>query len=217
MRPLLFTVFLLLTTITTFSQTPMPAAVPAASPVDPSAARSAATPAASPVPAAGYVRPDAKTRGRRYVKSMFGPAAIGLTVFSAGVGTATNSPEEWGGQWEGFGKRVASNFGRNMIRNTVVYGMDEALKVDSYFYRSEKRNFSSRVVNSLITPVTARNSKGKRVIGVPRLVGTYTSSFIATYSWYPDRYNYRDALRSGTITLGTNALYNLVREFIFKK
>ena len=191
----------------------MPAAVPAATTADPATA----TPAATPAVRSGYVRPDAKTRRRHYVKSMFGPAAFGLTVFSAGISTATNSPEEWGGQWEGFGKRVASNFGRNMIRNTVVYGMDEALKVDSYFYRSEKRNFSSRVVNSLITPVTARNSKGKRVIGVPRLVGTYTSSFIATYSWYPDRYNYRDALRSGTITLGTNAFYNLVREFIFKK
>jgi hypothetical protein len=148
---------------------------------------------------------------------MFGVSAIALTTFSAGLSTATNSPSEWGGQWEGFGKRMASNFGRNMIRNTIVYGSDEALKLDSHFYRSEKRNFSSRVVNALISPVTARNRSGKRVVGVPRLAGTYASSFIATYAWFPDRYDHVDAFRSGSISLGTNALYNLVKEFVFNK
>ncbi|MEO7539349.1 MAG: hypothetical protein ABIV21_04940 [Pyrinomonadaceae bacterium] len=140
-----------------------------------------------------------------------------MSIAGAGVGTATNSPREWGGQWKGFGKRLASNLGRGMIRSTIVYGMDEALTVDSHFYRSPKRAFSSRLVNALISPVTARNARGKRVIGIPRIADAYASSLIAVESWYPDRYNYKDGLRSGTISFGRSVLINLVKEFIFNK
>lgn len=165
----------------------------------------------------GYVRPDSKTRFRRYVKSMFGPMALGKTVATAGLGTWRNSPEEWGDNWEGFGKRVASSMGKSVIKNTTIYGLDEALKYDSRYYRSEKRDFGSRLKNALISPVTARNENGKRVIGIPRIVGTYTAGVVAAETWYPSRYDYKDGLRSGTISLGMNAAFNLVKEFVWKK
>lgn len=165
----------------------------------------------------GYVRPDSKTRFRRYVKSMFGPAALGRTVVSAGFSTWRNSPEEWGANWEGFGRRVASGTGRNVIKQTTMYGFDEALKYDSRFYRSKKKDFGSRLGNALISPVTARDKNGKRVIGIPRLVGTYTSSIVAAEAWYPSRYDYKDGLKSGTISLGFNAAFNVFKEFIWKK
>ena len=59
----------------------------------------------------GYRRPDAGTRQKRYINSMVGPFALGRTVATAGISTWRNSPEEWGTKWEGFGRRVASNFG----------------------------------------------------------------------------------------------------------
>src|SRR4029079_9174256 len=83
-----------------------------------------------------YVRPDRKTRENDYLKSIFGPLALARTVLGAGYSTATNSPEEWGGTWEGFGRRVASGFGRNAIKQTVSYTLDESFKLDSKFYRS---------------------------------------------------------------------------------
>jgi hypothetical protein len=52
---------------------------------------------------------------------------------------------------------------------------------------------------------------------VPNLVGTYASNVIANEVWYPDRYDWKDGLRSGTISLGFNAAFNLVKEFILKK
>lgn len=161
-----------------------------------------------------YVRPDAEKRFKRYASDTVGPFAwVGIAATS-GVSTAANEPEEWGKSAKGFGKRVASNFGRRVIRNTVTYGLDEALKLDSNFYRSEKRGFGNRVKNALISPITARKPDGKRTIGIPRLVGTYTAGVISSEAWYPERYNWKDGLRSGTITLGTNALFNLVKEFI---
>jgi hypothetical protein len=166
---------------------------------------------------ASYVRPNVEKRFKRYVNDTVGPTAwIGIgsaAVFS----TAFNSPKEWGKSGEGFGKRVASSFGRNAIRNTVIYGLDEALKLDSGFYRSTKRDVGSRVANALLSSVTARRPDGKRVIGIPRIVGAYTADLAANELWYPSRYNWRYGFRDGTITIGVTAMVNLFREFAFKK
>lgn len=179
---------------------------------------SAQTPTPAPVTqvSTAYVRPDASTRRNRYLKDVFGPTALAKYAITAGVGTARNEPEEWGGQWKGFGKRYASDAGRGLIRGTVTYGLDEALKLDSHFYRSQNRSTGAKLKNALISPFTARRPNGKRTIGIPRIVGTYSAGVIAAETWYPNRYTYKDGLKSGTISLGTNMLFNLVREFIKK-
>lgn len=183
----------------TMSGTPLPTA--------------SATPEIQPTP---YQRPDAHKRFHRYVGSMFGPFSIGRAVAAAGISTAKDSPEEWGPHWDGFGKRFASNMGRSVMKNTMMYGLDEALKVDSYYYRSQKKDTGSRVYNALISPVTARTETGKRVFGFPRIVSTYASSVIVSETWYPGT-NWKDGLRNGTYTLGINAGFNLIKEFIWKK
>lgn len=198
-----------------------PASVPAVTPPvaagDARTATKAAVSAAVPAQDSSYVRPDSKARFRRYVNSMFGPMALGKTVLSAGWATWRNSPEEWGDNWEGFGRRLASSAGKNVIKQTTRYGLEEALKYDSRYYRSEKRDFGSRLGNALISPVTARNERGKRVVGIPRIVGTYTSSVVAAEVWYPSRYNYKDGLKNGTVSLGMNAAFNVIKEFVWKK
>jgi hypothetical protein len=164
-----------------------------------------------------YARPSADRRFKRYVNGVVGPLALARTVATAGIATWRNSPEEWGDNWEGFGRRVASNLGRSAVKGTTVYVLDEALKLDSAFYRSHKKDFGSRFSNALLSTVTARRPSGKRAIGVPRLVGTYTASIVAYETWYPRRYDFKDGLRSGTISLGFNAAFNLVKEFVWKK
>jgi hypothetical protein len=163
-----------------------------------------------------YVRPNAKERRNNYLKSMFGPYALARTAVGAGIGTWRNSPEEWGDKWEGFGRRVASGVGKNVIKQTTIYALDESFKLDSKFYRSRKRDAGSRIKNALISPFTARTESGKRVFGFPRIAGTYASNIIARETWYPKRYDYKDGLRSGTISLGFNAAFNLIKEFTKK-
>ena len=172
-----------------------------------------------PVPTASpdYVFPSAKTRFKWYVNGMFGPMSLGKSIGYAGLQTWRNSPEEWGDHWDGFGKRVASNVGKNIIKQTIVYGMDSALGVDSHYYRSKKTDFKSRLANALISPVTARNKEGHRVIGFSRLAGTYGSNMIADETWFPPRYTWKAAVVTGSTSLAYDALFNLFREFIWKK
>ena len=173
----------------------------------------------APVPQASpYVRPTAKKRFIGYVNGMFGPIALGKNAATAGISTWRNSPEEWGDKWEGFGRRFASNVGKSIIKGTVSYGLEEAFKLDSKYYRSPKgTKAGARARNALLSAVTARDKNGKRVFGFPRIVGGYAASITAAEMWYPGRFDWKDGVKNGTVSLGFTAAFNLVKEFLLKK
>lgn len=173
--------------------------------------------AAKPTPTPDYVFPTPRERFNRYVKSTVGPERLLRTAASAGISQWNDSPEEWGQGAKGYGKRFASSFGRNAIQQTVTYGLDSALKLDTGFQRSKREGFFPRLKDALAQNVTSRNKSGGRVISVPRFAGAYTGAIIATETWYPERYSYKDGLRHGTTTLLFGFGINVLREFVIKR
>ena len=161
-----------------------------------------------------YVFPTREERFKRYVKSTVGPTRLAWTAASAGIDQWNDSPEEWGQGAKGYGRRYASSLGQNAINQTVIYGLDSALNLDTGFQRSKRQGFFPRFKDALIQNVTSRTKSGKRVISVPRFAGAYSSAVIARETWYPERYSYKDGLRSGTRTLLSGFAINLVREFV---
>jgi len=174
-----------------------------------------ATPSAQPAPTPDYVFPTHGERFRRYVKSTVGPLRLARTAVAAGLGQWRNTPEEWGHGAQGFGKRYASSFGSNAIHQAVTYGLDEALHLDSGFERSKRDGFFPRFKDALIQNVTSRTTTGSRVFSVPRVAGYYAGGIVPKVTWYPERYSYKDGLRSGTKSLLTGFGINLFREFVF--
>jgi len=162
-----------------------------------------------------YVFPDNHERFRRYVKSTVGPVRLGWSAASAGIGQWRDSPEEWGQGARGYGKRYASSLGSNAIHQTVTYALDEALGLDTGFQKSTHSGFGPRFKDALMQNLTSHTRSGKRVISVPRFAGIYSGAIISRETWYPDRYSYKDALRSGTKSLLEGFGLNLVREFVF--
>ena len=163
-----------------------------------------------------YVFPTADERFKRFVKDTVGPMRLLRTGAAAGIQQWRDSPEEWGQGMEGYGKRFASGMGRNAIQQTVTYGLDSALQLDTGFQRSKREGFFPRLKDALLQNVTSRNKSGNRVISAPRFAGIYTGSIIASETWYPERYSYKDGLRQGTRTLLTGFGLNVVREFLIK-
>lgn len=162
-----------------------------------------------------YVFPSAEHRRNRYFRSLVGPFAIGRVAASAGLAQWSDSPEEWGQGAEGYGKRFASQFGRNVIRQSVTYGLSEALRLDTGFEKSKRKGFWPRLSDALVQNVTSRTRSGNRVISAPILAGAYTAAIIPAETWYPSRYSYKDGLRSGTYSIATGFGINVVREFLF--
>ena len=181
-----------------------------AKPQDPNAA--AAKP--DPDPSGNYVFPTHRERFDRYVKDTVGPFRLARTAAAAGLDQWSDTPEEWGQGMKGYGKRFASSFGRSTIQQTVTYGLDEAFRLDTGFQKSNHEGFGPRFKHAFLETITSRTKSGKRVLSAPRLVGIYTGSVVAAETWYPERYSYKDGLRSGNTTLLTNFGINLVREFI---
>ena len=173
-------------------------------------------PTASPTPTPDYVFPTAEERFKRYVKDTVGPMRLLRTGASAGIQQWRDSPEEWGQGAKGYGRRFASGMGRNAIQQTVTYGLDSALGQDTGFKRSKREGFFPRLKDALAENVTSRTKSGNRVISAPRLVGIYTGSIVASETWYPERYSYKDGLRQGTTTLVMGFGINVVREFLIK-
>lgn len=161
-----------------------------------------------------YVFPTADERLKRYVKRTVGPTRLGWTAAVAGIDQWRDHPEEWGQGAKGYGRRFASGFGKNVIQQTVSYGLDEAMGLDTGFQRSKREGFFPRMKDALIQNITSRTKSGNRMISVPRLAGVYAGAVIASETWYPERYSYKDGLRSGTRTLLTGFGLNLVREFV---
>jgi hypothetical protein len=169
---------------------------------------------ANQTPAKPFVFPTKRERFNRYVKSTVGPySLLGIGV-SAGINQWRDNPEEWEQGASGYGKRYASGFGRNLIQQTVIYGLDSAMGLDTRFRKSPRKGFFPRMKDALAENITSRNREGKRVFSVPRVSGVYASGIIANEAWYPERYNYKDGLRSGSRTMLTGFGLNLVREFI---
>lgn len=163
-----------------------------------------------------YSRPNAETRFKRYLLSAGGPYAIGAAAAGSAFGTMVDYPKEWGRSADGFGRRFASNFGKNAAASSIVYVIDEAAKLDSHFYKSKKRDFGSRVANAVLSTFTARTASGKRTIGISRIAGSYGGDMLAKELWYPSRYRWRDGFTGGTISIGINVMTNLIREFVGK-
>lgn len=163
-----------------------------------------------------YEFPSSRERFKRYLSSTVGPTSLLRTGASAGIGQWNDSPQEWGQGMEGYGKRFASGLGRNAIQQTVTYGLDEALGLDSGFVKSKREGFFPRMKDALLQNVTSRTKSGQRVVSVPRFAGAYTGGIVATETWYPERYSYKDGLRLGTTSLLAGFGINLMREFVFK-
>ena len=145
-----------------------------------------------------------------------GPQSLLYTGISAGINQWRDNPEEWEQGASGYGKRYASSFGRNMIQQTVVYGLDSAMGLDTGFRKSQRKGFFPRMKDALAENITSRTRTGKRVFSVARVSGVYASAIISSETWHPSSYDYKDGLRSGTRSLLMGFGLNLVREFVIR-
>lgn len=163
-----------------------------------------------------YVRPTKEQRFKRFASDAFGiPAVIG-SAFGASIAQIGNDPPEWKRTIGGYGKRFASSYGTNAIRNTVSFGLNEAFSLDNRFEKSGQKNLGKRFKHVLISSYTTRRKNGERLPDFPYVIGTYSANIIANEAWMPDRFSYKDGLRDGTYSLFTRFGVNLLREFIFR-
>lgn len=192
---------------------PVPSATAAPS-ADTTTSRASQT-ALGASPILTYTVPTEKQKLKLLAYNVFGPVAIAEAALTGGIQQATKSPPEWGSGWDGYGKRVASTFGIELVTTTANYGIAEVLREDAAYYACECRGFFPRVGHAVISTFTARRGTyGHIVFSIGGLVSPYAGSMTAL-AWYPHRYDAKDGFRMGNYNLGGQAAGNLFAEFIY--
>jgi nitrate reductase NapE component len=163
-----------------------------------------------------YVRPTESIKVHNYLFDTFGLYPIAGAAFVAAIGQAYNSPPEWKQGAEGFSKRFGSAFSIAAISTTTRYGLAEAFKEDTLYYRCECKGVFPRLRHAVISTLTARRGDdGHHVFSFPSLIAPYAGTMTAVYAWYPDRYNYKDAFRMGNYTMLGYVGGNIALEFLY--
>jgi hypothetical protein len=163
-----------------------------------------------------YIRPTERTKVSNYAFDAFGPYPIAGAAFAAGINQWTNSPPEWGQDVEGFGKRFGSDIGIAAIGTTTRYGLAEAFREDTLYYRCECSGPFPRLRHAVISTLTGRRGQdGHRVFSISALAAPYAGSMIAVHLWYPDRFDMKDAFRMGNYSLLGYMGGNIALEFFY--
>jgi hypothetical protein len=163
-----------------------------------------------------YTRPSQTLKIHNYWFDAFGPYPIAGAAVASGIGQADNSPPEWKQGAAGYGRRFASDFGIAAVTTTTRYGLAQAFRQDTLYYRCECKGLLPRTRHALISTLTARRGNdGHSVFSFPALIAPYAGTMTAVYAWYPGRYNGKDAFRMGNYTMLGYVGANLALEFLY--
>jgi len=155
-----------------------------------------------------------KERTQIYLKTMVNPLGYGKAAFSAGVDQWKDKPEEWEQGASGYGKRFANIIGQYTIQRTATYGLASLLHEDNRYFNSGKKGFWPRVGYALCSAVLARHDDGSRAISISQLSGVATGAFVARLWLPPSQNSAKNGAVSFGITMGSNAAFSVVKEFI---
>ncbi|MCC6857855.1 MAG: hypothetical protein IT158_04805 [Bryobacterales bacterium] len=168
-----------------------------------------------PAPLVAVPRPYVTTEEKLhyYLRDTFGRnaqlGAMANGVFSQLMDSAGN----WGTGFDGYSGRIASRVGNRTVRNSMRFGLDVAMGIDSRYRRSQSDKFLPRLGHALASTVVAYRNDGARTFAAPTVISGYGTAFL-TNAWYPAGENStRDALMRGTTNLGWTAGKNVLREF----
>ncbi len=102
------------------------------------------------------------------------------------------------------------------MSTTTRYGLAEALKEDTLYYRCDCTGVLPRLRHAVMSTFTARRGEdGHRVFSIPAVVAPYAGTMTAAYAWYPGRYDASDALRMGNYNLLVYMAGNIALEFLY--
>jgi hypothetical protein len=167
-------------------------------------------------PELAYTRPTQATKLHNYIFDAFGPYSVVGAAFAAGINQAYNTPPEWKQGAAGYSKRLGSNFGIAAVTTTTRYGLAQAFREDTLYYRCECKGIFPRLRHAVTSTLSARRgSDGHSVFSFPSLVAPYAGTMTAVYGWYPRRYDAEDALRMGNYTLLGYVGANVALEFLY--
>lgn len=154
-----------------------------------------------------------KERWDKYVKDTF----TGWPVYAASLGAAlgdqaTNTPEQWGKSWEGYAKRVGTQYASFAIQTSVYEGGSALFRNEGRYVACQCKGGWRRAGYAFqMSFLTYHNQK--KVLDVPQFAAAYAAGMIPVL-WYPQGYSVSaQGVQNGTYQLGFVVLVRQIQEF----
>jgi hypothetical protein len=144
-------------------------------------------------------------RASAYLRDLASPS--GLVRMTGGAMVA-----RWRDDRAEFGDELAYRMTRRAVGVSVEHGLAAVMHRDpnQQYQFCECRGVGARVAHALAETFTDRREDGSRTLAVPRLAAGYAEGF-TSLAWQRDR-NVGSALTGATLSLGSQALFNVFRE-----
>ena len=149
-----------------------------------------------------------------FVRSTIGTRSLVAGLFSAGLGTATNSPHEYGPHWEGFGDRYGMRLTGVSTGNAIEAGLGAAWGEDPRYFHTVHAPFGQRVKNILDLTFRAYHPDGERHLAYARYVAVVGNNFLSNTWRVQSEADTEHALIRSAEGIGGRALSNAVSEYV---
>ena len=164
-------------------------------------------------PPAEFVPMSRGERFRNYLVRVAGPQPFITAAATAGISQLGDTPKEWGGGGEGYGKRVGNAYAQNFIRGTLEYGVSAALHEENRYFVSGQTGFFRRTKYAVVSTLLARHDSGNQSFSFSRIGSAAGAAFISR-AWQPRSITSAgDGTVSFGISMGSDIGFNVVREF----
>jgi len=167
---------------------------------------------------------DWKTRETVFLKKLVGLQAFYETVPGAISDHVRNFPTQWGRGPDGFGKRVASQYGQFVLSELIEGGVQAIHHEDPRYFRLGHGGFVHRLKHSVVSTFWVPKPGGGHTFAYSVPAGVYGSWAIATRWSPPDLQTPFKIVQWGSVGMGVKVSANSFREFwpdikkkVFKK
>lgn len=185
----------------------------------PSAVSSPLVPAVAPLrttskpPAPEFPPMTRSERFRNYLVRIAGPQPFITAAAAAGISQAEDTPKEWRGGAERYGKRIGDAYAQQFIRGTLEYGISAGLHEDNRYFKSGQIGFFRRTKYAVVSTFLARRDNANKYFSFSRMGGAAGAAFISR-EWQPrSTTTAGDGAVSFGISMGSDVGFNVVREF----
>jgi hypothetical protein len=133
----------------------------------------------------GYTAMSGKQRLEWFGRSVVGPQSLTAGLFTAALGTAANTPKEYGPHWEGFGKRYGIRLSGISTSNAMEAGLGAFWGEDPKYYPTKGMTIKQRIGNVMKTTFTAPRPDGHYAPAYARFIAIPGTNFLSN-TWRAD-------------------------------
>jgi hypothetical protein len=163
---------------------------------------------------AEYHRISAGGRLEWFARSTAGGTSLVGGLFSSALGTAIDSPSEYGPHWEGFGKRYGMRLTGVSTGNAIEATLGAALGEDPRYFHTIHRPLGSRAKNIVDLTFRAYRVDGERHLAYGRYAATFGNNLLSNSWRAQSEADWQHAIVRTAEGFGARALANTFREFM---